>query len=297
MLRTLALALCAPLLLSTACASEADHTERDLLVDPGDAELVALRGAPDAAAEAGSARFEMTFSFDGPDGPVEMVATGAYDRDRLSMELDLGSLLQDLGGAAGGAAPAGFDAPMQVVVSEETVYLRVPLLEALTGTSGWLSAAADELGAGADALGVTGATTHPARLLETLRGITADLDGRGEEEVRGVTATRYAGTIDLDDVLAGAPADERAQLEAELDQLGAPGSRSVPVEVWIDADGLVRRLSMRFDGIAADEGPIGVPGSATMTLELFDFGLPVEVELPAPGEVTPMSDVLPELTG
>jgi hypothetical protein len=56
----------------------------------------------------------------------------------------------------------------------------------------------------------------------------------------------------------------------------------VPVEVWLDAGGMPRRL---VAGVEPLVGMSGGVGSATMTVELFDYGRPVEV-VPPPEEET-----------
>ena len=57
--------------------------------------------------------------------------------------------------------------------------------------------------------------------------------------------------------------------------------------MWVDDDGYVRRFEMVFDfselGEAADPELEGV--TMTMTIELYDFNEPVEVEIPDPADV------------
>lgn len=293
MLRRIALALVAPLLV-TACATEADQAD---LSTGGRTEVEAialLRAAPDLAVDAGSARFEMVFAFDTPDGLMELSAVGGYSGDAMAMEMDLGSMLAGLAGQQGEELPPGFEEPMQLVVEGETVYLRMPMLDMLTGTSGWLSATPEDLGQSGEALGVTGTATSPTQLLETLRGVADDVEEVGEDTVRGVDTTRYRATIDLDAVLDAIPEEQRAQMETQLGELGAAGVTSLPLEVWVDDDGLPRRMQMELEGVGAS---MGVPGSATMTMEVFDYGEPYAVEVPSPSEVTPLVEAMPGLGG
>ena len=294
MSRKLALALVAPLLL-VACAEEAERADLVTDADAGAADpIAALRAAPDLVADAGSARFEMVFAFDTPDGPLELTASGGYAGDRMSMEMDLGAMLGEVAEGAGEDLPPGFEEPMEMVLDGQTVYLRMPMLEMLTGTTGWLSATPDELGAGGDALGITGTATSPAQLLETLRGVSDEVDELGTEEVRGVRTTRYRATVDVEKVLEAIPPEQRVQMEKQLDDLGGVGIDSVPLDVWVDDDGLPRRVQMAFDDMGAE---MGLPGSATMTMELFDYGQPVTIEVPPASEVTPIAEVMPGMAG
>ena len=65
----------------------------------------------------------------------------------MQMELDLGAMLAGQL-PPGVSLPEGFDEPMTVVVDGATTYLRMPMLDAITGTSGWLSVSPDDLGVG-----------------------------------------------------------------------------------------------------------------------------------------------------
>jgi hypothetical protein len=284
MLRKLTLALVAPLLVTGACAQEADGTQ----VLTGATAVAALRAAPDAAADAGSARFEMTVAFEAPDGAFEIVTSGAYRGDQLAMEMDLGALagFADPGDQP---IPEGFDEPMEIVLDGTTAYLRIPMLQGLTGTSGWLSATPEELDAAGGSLGIAGTSGDPSQLLDTLRGVAGEVEEVGAEEVRGVATTRYHATVDLADAIEQAPEAQREELQAMLDELGSDVA-TIPVDVWVDGDGLARRLVMDFGDLAAQA--MGVDGSATVTLELFDYGEDVTIEIPDPSEVTPIGGLL-----
>lgn len=294
MSRKIAAALLAPLLLtSLACANESDEAT----VLTGDAAVAALRSAPDAAAEAGSGRFEMTMSFDTPDGAFEITATGAYAGDQMSMEMDLGSAMADMAAASGETVPEGLDEPMRIVVDGTRSYMRFPMLDALTGESGWLSVTPEDMGMASGALGLGAGADDPAQLLETLRGVADDVTVTGEKEIRGVATTGYHGTIDLDRALAEMPADQRAAAAPLLEQLdGSLGE--MPVDVWIDADGLARRMQMNMDGLMAKAmGEAAGGGRASVTIDFFDYGADIEVEVPDASEVTPFSEVMGGLGG
>lgn len=296
MVRKLILALAAPLLL-VACAQEAEDQSLDTDRSPAGADadaspISALRAAPDLAADAGSARFEMVVAIDSPEGELEMLATGGYEGDRMSMEMDLGTMLSGLAEATGESIPPGFDEPMQIVFDGELAYVRMPMLDMLTGTSGWLSASPEDLGQ-QGSLGLGGAASSPTQVLETLRGVADDVEELGAEDVRGVETTRYRATVDFEDVLAGVPDEQREQMQAQLDQLGGADIDSLPVEVWIDGDGLARRLEMALE----DTGAMGAPGSVTLTIDLFDYGQPFSVEVPPAEEVTPLAEVMPGMAG
>ena len=95
----------------------------------------------------------------------------------------------------------------------------------------------------------------PQRLLAMLRGASRETERVGEEEVRGVDTVRYRLVVDCEQV-------ELTDCEGATTTVG----------VWIDEDGLVRR-------IAVDET------EAPFTFDFFDFGAEVEIEAPPAGEV------------
>src|SRR3546814_11883945 len=82
----------------------------------------------------------MVMVIDGPEGAFEITSTGAIDGDRVAMKMDLGSGLAGLAEAEGEALPPGFDQPMAIVIDGATALLRMPLLDALTGTPARLRA-------------------------------------------------------------------------------------------------------------------------------------------------------------
>jgi hypothetical protein len=71
------------------------------------------------------------------------------------------------------------------------------------------------------------------------------------------------------DVIRGSPATHLAT-SAEL------GAGATPIEAWIDADGVIRRLEVRLATPATDG-----PGAVVTTIELYDIGAAVDIAVPA----------------
>jgi hypothetical protein len=293
MFRKLAVALIVPLAAVTACSDDGDQSQR---VEAGDTEaaIAALRSAPDAAAEAGSGRMEMTVALMVDGAPFEVTSTGVFNGTQMQMEMDFGALLAAQ--VPGEELPPGFDEPMTVVVDGATTYMRVPLLDALTGTSGWLSMAPEDLGLADDALGTGfGPSNNPTQMLEALRGVSDDLEEIGAEEVRGEPTTHFRAVVDLRQALEQVPEALKPQVEAQLGALGD----TLPVDVWLGDDGLVRRISMDMVELlaaaSAESGRKMEGGS--MVIELFDYGADVDIDIPDPDDTTPFRDVFGGLGG
>lgn len=281
--RTPAVALAAALLLA-ACASPASpdaarpRPRRDV--------AALVHGAARAAAEAGSGRFRVTLRIEATDGTVEPVVvgittTGSFDGPRRELHSDFGAAIAAITGSAAGLPP-GFDEPVRVVVDGTTTYLRAPVLDELVGAPRWLVATGDaaaELGPlGVSAIGGGIGAVDPLPILQALKD-AASVDDVGADEVDGAPVRRLRAELDLSRVLDG---------------LGPVAD--VPLELWVDDAGRVRRLVAHLgdagellDADVSTAAPPGVAGSASMTVELFDYGADLEISTPDPGDVLPVA--------
>ena len=86
------------------------------------------------------------------------------------------------------------------------------------------------------------------------------------------------------------------EVEAALEQLGDIGDAEIPVDVWIDGDDLPRRMAIDMGG-GVRRRSAGEDAAMTMTMEFFDYGEPVDIEIPPADEVTPFTEVLGGLGG
>lgn len=124
------------------------------------------------------------------------------------------------------------------------------------GAMHWLKQSVDDA-TGADRFLPGAGGTSPDRLLKELTDSSTKVDKLESEEIRGVSAMHY-----------------RAHLDTA--KLGADGSDGrVVVDAWIDEQGLPRRVRVPFGG-ETDSG---------FVIDLFDFGVPVDVEAPPADEV------------
>jgi len=216
-----------------------------------------LRVAPAALSDVGSGRFEVLVLVDGADGREEVRASGAFVDGAVVIDVDLRGRFARAADRLGQSIPRGLDTEGRIVLHGSMMYVRVPMLHELTGGLGWLSASSNEVNA---APAFESSVIDPSRLVGTLRGVV-EVREVGHEVVRGVSTAQVSTTL--------------------------PDGRAL--DVWLDAQHLVRRLRYVLDEVG--EGL----GRATITVELFDYGAPVEIELPDPGESIPYSDLVHEL--
>ena len=253
MVRRLFVLLAAVPVLLAACGGD----------DASPLELVSTAGA--STQEAGTARMSITAE-GGPAG--EVTGEGLVD-----MEGQRGAVTFDV---AGTTSEIAFDGT--------TLYLRLPPGADPTIATEWVSfdlATVTEAATGADIGQLPGSGTgDPTAALALLEATTDEIEDLGQEEVRGDETTHYRAVVDVRKAYEDADAvtDEK-QFEAFLELLGTD---ELPIDVWIDDEGRVRRQSY--------EQP--VPGGAAMkvTFELFEFGVDEPIDLPAGDEVTDVTD-------
>jgi hypothetical protein len=113
--------------------------------------------------------------------------------------------------------------------------------------------------------------------LDALYGANGDAAAIGPAEVRGVPATHYRLSVDL------ARAD--AALPAGVSVPSGPyrSLRALPAEVWLDAAGLARRISVNSE-------PANAGTQTWSVVELWEFGVAADITPPGPDEVLAPAD-------
>jgi hypothetical protein len=324
--RRLAVATAAVLALGASACGAKDTVQR-ADVQPGEA---AERGSDAGTTTAGSSsaqvqlvrdatrtteavtsgRFELTMTgLDVPElGGQEAVVLridGAFDdgagRSQVTMDLSgMASLAeqQELPTGPGDASEgmeafadlmAGLFEPVTVVTDGATVYTRSSLFSGVLGVpTPWVSSPAEGSGS---------STTmgFESFAVDDIGGFLGVLDAMGEvtevgpEDVDGVGTTRYRVDVDPAEVDALRDDDFYGEL---ADPAVFPGS----LEVWIDGDGIIRRMVLDLDASSVTAGS-GVPGTGQLRVELLvtEVGEPVDIVVPDPAEVTDLATWEPDL--
>jgi hypothetical protein len=244
--------------------------------DPG----ARVADAQQATLDAGSAAFTIDQELTGGQADGTITSSGELDfanqRGRVQVELP------GLGGEQG----------VETLFDGDTVYLRLPEGAAPTP---WVRLDLE------DAEGIPGLesledlTNDPSRNLSFLEGVTGEVEEVGEEEVRGVPATHYRLTVDLQRAVEEAPEEDRAFLQQQIDTLGVT---ELPTEVWLDEEGRIVRQSYTLDleqvelPSAAEGADAQLSGQVATVIEYFDFGTEVEVEPPPAEEVTDFAELM-----
>jgi hypothetical protein len=248
--------------------------------------------AAETTADAGSARFEMEIEVAAQGQTFAATAAGAVDNatQRLAMSMDLSSLGQAFGAPAGSSAG---DLSMDMILDGTVAYMRFPLLTRLVANGKpWLKLDLVELAKRGDFdLGQLQSLSDndPRRTLDYLRAVAGEIRTVGSETVRGVPTTHYRAAVNLREYPELVPGDQREAVQQAVDRIIAQtGIGAVPVEVWVDDEQRVRRMAIE---LAAGSG--AVPVASKVTMELFDYGVPVVVTAPPEAEVADLAALLP----
>lgn len=160
----------------------------------------------------------------------------------------------DVSGAVSFPNPKSGDLEkMRMVGADSAMYVRSNLFGSLPGGAKWMKIDAPALGSSAGPAPTSGDAEEGLKLLQTVDNV----EKLGEENVRGVPATRYRGTTGSSD-------------------------KPLHVEAWIDGEGRVVR--MRILNSPSGHGAEASP-RIDMRTTFFDFGPVSPIKVPDPSEV------------
>jgi hypothetical protein len=171
---------------------------------------------------------------------------------------------------------------VQQVIDKQQLYLRTPLLAGkLPGGKSWmkvdLAKAAKTPGIDLDALGASGPSQDPAQGLDYLQG-AGTATRLGVAKVNGVATTRYRVQVDLK---RAAKRSQNAAAKRSIDRLIATlgGATTLPVDVWIDGNHLVRRQHVTYNATV-----VGQLSEFDVTTDYTAYGAKLDAKPPADGD-------------
>jgi hypothetical protein len=234
-----------------------------------------LRAAADNTQAASSYHFTMTMAISATGETAQINASGAQAADGKQMQATM-----DFDGLGS----------FEMRLVDNTFYVD---MGDLAGASSklpegkhWLQISFDELknktGVDYQQLLDQSQQSSPTQGLQYLQGLSGDVTTIGDETINGEHTVHYRASIDyskLGDKLDSLNESVRDRLE----DLGP-----VPVDVWInDQDQAVK---VHF---ALDTSAMGLPGggSVEMTMEMTDFGAPLDVQPPPADETVDIASL------
>jgi hypothetical protein len=156
----------------------------------------------------------------------------------------------------------------------------------------WLAVSDGVSGGSADnMLSPFGGSADPADLLASLTAISGSEKKIGADTIRGVPVTEYQVNVDPAKAAGRLPRSEREGFRQFAKLLG---SGAIPVDVWVDAGNLVRRVQLALSPSAGGLAGMGGSGKVRVveSTDFYDFGVPVRVAAPPAPEVASFSEII-----
>jgi hypothetical protein len=220
-----------------------------------------ILAASQLSADSGTAKLDMT---------VQVALGGQEQELRAEGAIDYGQRLTLLEMTLPGQSGA-----VTILTAGDTLYLR-----GLPGqpADGWSSLDAEQ----SSALGLDSSQTDPTQTLRLLQGVSDDVREDGTETIRGVEATKYVGTINVEEALKaageGLGGEQQEQARRSLESMDVD---EIPFTVFLDDENRPVRLVQELTLTQA-----GQEATTSTTIDMYDWGQPVAIAVPDPADVT-----------
>jgi hypothetical protein len=170
------------------------------------------------------------------------------------------------------------------------LYMRFPFLkEQMPRGKTWLKADIVEMGKAygldLDRMKET-KQSDPGQMLAYLKSAVG-VRKIGSDLVRREVTTHYSTVVKAETIVEGVPRDQQGAMRKFLRLMGI---KTYPVDIWVDRDGLVRKLAIELEY----KQPHGEYVKMKVSEEYYDFGVEANIEAPPAKRVI---DVTPRLSG
>jgi len=239
-----------------------------------------VTAAVDKTIESGTARIEMTATFEGSSLIPEGTSFGGDgqttfgDERKLTMSMDMSSLGQG---------------EIEMIMDGTVIYMRGEAFKALSPDGKWIRVDLESDSPAAAAFKSIASGQNDASLsLYYLLGATEDPGLVGDETMDGVATQHLTVPVDLETAIDRVPARVREMLSLNVAEMGKSGVEpQIASDVWVDGDSLIRRVDHRYTLGAAQGG-----GTLVVEFHLSGFGEPIDLGLPAKGEYVDLEDLV-----
>jgi hypothetical protein len=243
-----------------------------------------VAAAAEATSNAAGVRITFTGGSQAP-GAMSLRGRGVMNgkTDRASIQMS----------ATGSTASGVQSFTLEEILDGGDLYMHSPQLgSAFGGPARWVLMRSEVFGdlLQSDASGA-GMSASPTQQLDALKDASYQVAEIGRERGNGIAVTHYRALIDIGKLTDQLKSDVSGEfgdlIEESMDQV-----TSATVDVWIDADGLLRRET--------SNSAMGSLGNFTMTMDFSHYGIRPDIQVPSGSEVydvTPlMEKALDELS-
>jgi pyruvoyl-dependent arginine decarboxylase (PvlArgDC) len=226
--------------------------------------------------EGSSGEFGVTFTLTGrgpsiPGGHISVNASGGFDSKHHATRFQL-----DLGSLAGLASLSGAQIPntIETVTLNTFAYAHLPsVADAVAPGKQWLKFDLGSLLT--TAVGGAAPTSLGLAQAAAILAAVGPAKSLGSLTIRGSVTTHDRVEVDVQKVARGLLS--KSQQAAAVALLRQAGLKSLPVDVYVDHSGYVRRLMIAIANLKTKGRP---PVSIRLTVDLYDFGTAVHAVKP-----------------
>ncbi|MGN6257362.1 MAG: hypothetical protein ACTHN3_06395 [Solirubrobacterales bacterium] len=232
-----------------------------------------VAAAAERTAQVPGMRIDMTLTMGTESGLVTVTGKGAYNG-----ETNLAEVSYD-------ANSSGKRMEFDAILGESAWYFRYPQLAGrMPEGKEWMKL---EGFPGQKEMSTPGVVS-PEESLQMLRGSGA-VRRLGRVRIGHVQTTRYRVTLTAGEIAKGLRAQGKDELAEELERVAPEMVGPVRSEVFVDRHGVVRRMRMASTSLSD-----GRPVTTKMQMDLFDFGIKPDVQVPDDSRVYDLTPLLEE---
>ena len=242
--------------------------------------------AASASSKQSGFRMDMSFIISSPAfGVLPASATAVVDPPdhafSASLALDYSRLPQAAQALGGGRLQ------LAMILEGHEMYLKLPqaLLAKVPNLGGkpWVKVNVTKSTgvSGLPSIGSGASTADPMAVLKQLQASVGSVTNEGQQLIDGVPTTHYRAVLSAGRLLSKLPSSERSTLQQITAGVG------IPVDVWIDAHHLLRRITMSL----SVNSPAGPALQATFTANISHYGPQPRPTLPPASQVTDASNL------
>ncbi|MET7801308.1 hypothetical protein [Streptomyces decoyicus] len=220
----------------------------------------ALKAAQSATEGKKSAKIDGSTTTTTPNGQVKQTSKGGLDWAQ-GMRMNVENTM------SGGGRPGK---PIKAIYTQDAVYMNMGAAMPGAGGKPWMkytyAALSKQLGGSGTLFQDVLQNANPSQPIELLLA-SGTAKAVGKEDVNGVQATHYSGTVTMDQLSGKLSKDLRDMLRKQLEKGGA---KSEQLDVWIDANNLLVKKVEKIGGKQASDS----------TAFFTDYGTKVDVAPP-----------------
>lgn len=218
-----------------------------------------VRLASEKTDSADSVSFEMKIEMAGILGSdLEMTADGAYDLKNKQLQMSLDAL----------------GLKTETIMDGTTLYLKMPAMG-----NGWYRMDTSDLLEQAGT--ANSGYEDPTKILSWLTTVGDDVTLVGSDEIRGEKADHYRATVNLRNAANKLNGKQAESVEQALELIG---DENFDVDLWVNGDGFPVRLKYEMT-FANSEAKQLQDVVAKYSLDYFDWGKPVQIDVPDAADV------------